>query len=35
MSRTESDEMEKLAQLLARIDQLSVDETKVLLEGAS
>jgi len=35
MSRTESDEMEKLAQLLARIDQLSTDETKVLLEGAS
>lgn len=35
MSRTESDEMDKLAQLLARIDQLSTDETKVLLEGAS
>ena len=35
MTRTESDEMEKLAQLLAQIDQLSTDETKVLLEGAS
>lgn len=34
MSRTETDELEKLAQLLARIDQLSTDETKVLLEGA-
>lgn len=33
MNRTESDEMEKLAELLARIDQLSIDETKVLLEG--
>ncbi|HEX5884420.1 MAG TPA: amino acid adenylation domain-containing protein [Pyrinomonadaceae bacterium] len=35
MSRTESDELEKLAELLARIDQLSTDETKVLLEGSS
>lgn len=35
MSRTESDEMERLAQLLKRIDQLSIDETRVLLEGAS
>lgn len=35
MSRTEPDELEKLAELLARIDQLSTDETKVLLEGSS
>ncbi|HXQ70779.1 MAG TPA: amino acid adenylation domain-containing protein [Pyrinomonadaceae bacterium] len=35
MSRTEPDEMERLAQLLERIDQLSIDETRVLLEGAS
>lgn len=35
LSRTESDEMEKLAELLARIDRLSIDETKVLLEGTS
>ncbi len=35
MSRIESNEMERLAQLLKRIDQLSIDETRVLLEGAS
>ena len=34
MSR-ESDETEKLAQLVERIDQLSISEIKVLLEGAS
>jgi acyl carrier protein len=35
MSRMESDETEKLAQLVERIDQLSINEIKVLLEGAS
>jgi acyl carrier protein len=35
LSRTEAGEMEKLAELLARIDRLSIDETKVLLEGTS
>lgn len=35
ISRTEPDELEQLAELLARIDQLSTDETKVLLEGSS
>lgn len=35
MSRMESDEMERLDQLLKQIDQLSLDETRVLLEGAS
>ncbi|HEX7333555.1 MAG TPA: amino acid adenylation domain-containing protein [Pyrinomonadaceae bacterium] len=35
MNRIESDDAEKLAQLVKQIDQLSVDEIKVLLEGAS
>lgn len=35
MSRIESDDAEKLAQLVNQIDQLSIDEIKVLLEGAS
>lgn len=35
MSRMESDETEKLAQLVKQIDQLSINEIKVLLEGAS
>jgi amino acid adenylation domain-containing protein len=35
MSRTESDDAEKLAELVKQIDQLSVAEIRVLLEGAS
>jgi len=35
MSKTESDETEKLAQILEQIDKLSVNEIRVLIEGAS
>ena len=35
MSQTESDDTEKLSQFLKQMDQLSVDEIRVLLEGAS
>jgi pristinamycin I synthase-3/4 len=35
MSRTEPDDTEKLAELVKQIDQLSINEIRVLLEGAS
>jgi amino acid adenylation domain-containing protein len=35
MNRMESDETEKLAQIIEQIDQLSINEIRVLLEGAS